>query len=136
MVKLISLKCPKCNANLSIEENRKRCFCSYCGTQIIIDDGSVEHTYRKIDEARIKEAEANERIQLKMLDVEEKKQQLDKRSKTQKSFLYVTLIIIGVILVVCGIILSMSEDNKPVSGTMMIFGTLVCIFAHNVEPPK
>ena len=36
MVKIISVKCPECNASISIEDNRKECFCQYCGT--IVND--------------------------------------------------------------------------------------------------
>ena len=46
MIKTVSLKCPECNANLEIEEGRKRCFCQYCGTKIMLDDGSCTYTVR------------------------------------------------------------------------------------------
>ena len=54
MVKIISLKCPECGADISIEEGHKQCFCQYCGAKIILDDGNTTHTYHKVDEARIK----------------------------------------------------------------------------------
>lgn len=68
MIKTISLKCPECNANISVDENLKQCFCQYCGTKIMIDDGSTSHTHRTVDEAEIKE-----NIRLKELELEEKK---------------------------------------------------------------
>ena len=36
-VKFTSVKCPECGANLPIEEGREKMFCSYCGTQIIME---------------------------------------------------------------------------------------------------
>lgn len=81
MIKMVSVKCPECNASLSIEEERKQCFCQYCGTKIIVDDGSITHTYRKVDEARIKEAEANESIRLRELMFEEKSMQTKRKKK-------------------------------------------------------
>ena len=61
MIKMVSLKCPECAASLSIEENRKQCFCEYCGTKIMIDDGSCTYTHIYIDKTREKELELEER---------------------------------------------------------------------------
>ena len=97
MINLVSLKCPECNAALAIEEGRKHCFCQYCGTKILIDDGSSTHTYRKIDEARIKEAEVRERIRLKELSLEEQKH-LTKEKKRKSKIKYT--IILGIIAAV------------------------------------
>lgn len=74
MVKMIALKCPECGAKLQIEDGRKECFCQYCGHKILLDDGSVEttYTYRKVDEARIKEAEVDKLIRLKELEIKQK----------------------------------------------------------------
>ena len=102
MINLVSLKCPECNAALAIEEGRKHCFCQYCGTKILIDDGSTTHTYRKIDEARIKEAEVRERIRLKELSLEEQKQ-LSKEKKRRSKIKYTIILgIIGAIGLMCG----------------------------------
>ena len=63
------IECPKCHADLRIDTGRKTpngvYYCQYCGSAINIDDEvkRSEHTYRKVDEARILEAE-NERIRL------------------------------------------------------------------------
>ena len=86
-MKLVSLKCPDCKANLNIEisKNRKHCFCEYCGSKIYIDDGATSHTYRKIDEARIKEAEVRENIKLKEIQLKEKEIKiLEKQMKNQE----------------------------------------------------
>lgn len=66
-MKLVSLTCPGCGANLSIEDGRKQCFCQYCGMKIMLDDESI--TYRTVDEARIKEAE----VRMHEIDLLEKR---------------------------------------------------------------
>lgn len=38
----ITIKCPECGAMLNIEEGRRQCFCSYCGTKIMIPDSSEQ----------------------------------------------------------------------------------------------
>lgn len=82
-MKLISLKCPECKVDLNIEEGRKICYCQYCGTKILIDDNSSTRTYRKIDEARIKEAEVDKAIRLKELEIEQMKLQNEERTRNR-----------------------------------------------------
>lgn len=60
-MKLIAVKCPQCDATIDIDEQRKSCFCMYCGTKIILDDGSRTYTYIHIDKTREKEIEFEER---------------------------------------------------------------------------
>ena len=68
-MKILPIECPNCHASLKIDAGRKTpngvYYCQFCGSAINIDDGvkRTEHTYRKVDEARILEAE-NERIKL------------------------------------------------------------------------
>lgn len=89
-MKLISLKCPECKADLNIEEGRKICYCQYCGTKILIDDNSSTNTYRKVDEARIKEAEVDKAIRLKELEIEQMKLQNEEKAKHRsKKFMMV-----------------------------------------------
>ncbi len=78
-MKVEVLRCPACGANLS-DENAK--FCPFCGSAIIIGD-SVKYTYTKVDEARLREAEAKETIRLKELELEQAK--LNEGKKMNKS---------------------------------------------------
>ncbi|MBQ6991103.1 MAG: hypothetical protein IJN58_08600 [Clostridia bacterium] len=98
-MKVISLKCPECNATLSIEGDRKYCFCQYCGTKILIDDGSTTHTYRKVDEARIREADIQEKIRLRELMLEEKKFAARERIKATKIKFSIILTVLGIGLI-------------------------------------
>ena len=57
LMKLIAVKCPQCDATIDIDENRKSCFCSFCGAKILIDDGSRTYTHVFIDKTKEKELE-------------------------------------------------------------------------------
>ncbi len=52
-----ALKCPKCGANLQIDENVS--FCSYCGSKLFFDDGAININYKTEDIGKIKEIELN-----------------------------------------------------------------------------
>lgn len=42
---MIPIECPRCNARLDIEANRKEAFCTYCGTKFMLkDDDSINHS--------------------------------------------------------------------------------------------
>ena len=40
-MKLVAAKCPSCGADIRMPEDKKRFFCQYCGTQILLEDSSV-----------------------------------------------------------------------------------------------
>ena len=37
-MKLIAAKCPNCGADINVDTERKSMFCSYCGSQILVDE--------------------------------------------------------------------------------------------------
>lgn len=102
MVKIISLKCPECGADISIEEGHKQCFCQYCGAKIMIDDGSTTHTYRKVDEAKIKEAEVDKLIRLKELEIKQKEAERKGKIKILKIKAVLLLVFTGAIVIIFG----------------------------------
>ena len=95
MKTLINLTCPQCNATLSVEEGREMLFCSYCGHKILLNDEN-KHTIHYIDDAAIKRAETERMIQLKELEMEEKK-------RANKKIAVIIWLVIMVILVIAGI---------------------------------
>lgn len=95
-IKLISVKCPECGANLPIEEGREQLFCSYCGTKVIITNDN-EHVYRYVDDAQIKMAETKRIIQLKRIEAAERKRMAEE--KTKKIKIIISIILGGVALV-------------------------------------
>ena len=102
MIRMISLKCPECGADISIEEGHKQCFCQYCGAKIMIDDGSTTHTYRKVDEARIKEAEVDKLIRLKELEIKQKEAERKGKIKILKIKAVLLLVFTGAIVIIFG----------------------------------
>ena len=72
MVKMIPLVCPNCGAKLDIKDGTQTCFCTYCGTKILVNDSNtktinqninihktfVNETESKKAEAEAKKAEA------------------------------------------------------------------------------
>lgn len=92
-IKLISIKCPECDAALQIEKGRKQCFCTYCGSKIMLENDH-EYVYRHIDEAKVKEAETDRMIRLKEIEIEEQRRL---EIKKQKDFKVKLSIALGVI---------------------------------------
>ena len=100
-VKLISVKCPECGANLNIEEDREQAFCTYCGTKILLHNEN-EHIYRRIDEAGIKQAETERIIRLREIELAEKKYTDAKKRER----IYFGMLLIGVVLFVASIVVN------------------------------
>lgn len=99
-MKLISLTCPNCNANLDdIDSSRPFCYCQYCGTKIALDDGTIRKETHIYDEAKIKETESSERVKMREMDVERE------HSKQMSEILKYVLIFAAVLFVV-GIVLA------------------------------
>lgn len=83
-MKLIAVKCPQCDATIDVDENRKSCFCSFCGTKIIVDDGSRTYTHIHIDKTREKELEFEKMKLEKEREEQYLRFELEKQQKKQK----------------------------------------------------
>ena len=108
-MKIVKLTCPACGAN--IDANEKMTFCSYCGAKLFIDDEAtnININYTKRDEARIKDSERKERVRLKELEYEERKNRHDDRVV----FLCIGLLFaIAIVCVIIGMIFSQLEKPK------------------------
>lgn len=100
-MKLVSLRCPNCDANINTEiGNRSTFFCPYCGSKIYVDDEvqrvevNVNHTYRKIDEARIQESQRK----LRKLELEERKSQREHQETKMTLFFALALVVLFVVI--------------------------------------
>ena len=85
-MKLVSLRCPNCDANVNTEiKNQSTFFCPYCGSRIYVDDGvkrvevSINQTYRKVEEARIRESDTKREIEFERLAHKERQDKRDNR---------------------------------------------------------
>ena len=89
MARIVPIRCPECGAQTNMDYDRKRCFCTYCGTELLFEDGSrtinYNATYRTIDEARITESDNQKEMFLR---------QYEEQHKYSKTRLIVSAIII------------------------------------------
>ena len=77
-MKLVTLKCPNCGADIEIENGIDTFYCKYCGYKIILDGQSDAAINAKV---RIMELESNERIKKEKLNYKrEKKEKADKEA--------------------------------------------------------
>ena len=110
-IQFISVKCPDCGAELSIDNSREFAFCSYCGTKILIHNEN-EKIYRRIDEARIRETETERLIRLKELELLEKEQG-DKRKRARAKIKWSLLLgTIGILMLIVGYALGESTGDS------------------------
>lgn len=115
-MKLISLTCPNCNANLDdIDSSRPFCYCQYCGTKIALDDGTIRKETHIYDEAKIKETESSERVKMREMDIERE------HSKQMNTILKYVLIFAAVLLAI-GLILA--AFDVEIGGDIIFFEML------------
>lgn len=117
-IKITSIKCPDCGASLSVEEGREKLFCSYCGSKIIVTNEN-EYIYRHIDEAKIKEAEVNKAVELKKLEILEKKRVSAEKFKKIKIIISILMGIVGISLFIA------SEEIGSLAGLFVLEGIMM-----------
>ncbi|MCR4673352.1 MAG: zinc ribbon domain-containing protein [Lachnospiraceae bacterium] len=103
--KLISVVCPNCGATLDMEEGRKQIFCSYCGSKVMLDNEN-EYVYRHIDEAGIKHAETERLVELKRMELAEKKREANEKRKATKIKISIILGVIAIATIGIGLTVS------------------------------
>ena len=60
----MNLICPNCKKTLTVEDNRKTLFCSYCGQKIDLSDDTIkmdiktDHTIRWVNQAKLERERA------------------------------------------------------------------------------
>lgn len=108
-MKIYQLNCPSCGANVVLNKNKKSCFCSSCGNQIYLDDGTLRFDITKntthhtiyTDEAKIKEIEYKDTVALR------------KENGTRKVLLIVfSCIIAFILLYICIFSFAKSASDK------------------------
>ena len=100
-MRLIELKCPNCGAAFQVDADRDFCFCSYCGTKSLIDNGTNRiihvNTYHIQDDAKIKEAEGRVQIAQVQANVEVQKA-VQENKKTAMTLIFTLIIAFMIIL--------------------------------------
>ena len=108
-----SCTCPNCKANLTIDDNnRDFAFCQYCGAKIMLDD--YRSIYRYVDEAELKQAETEQMLKLKALELEERKQ----RTRIKSSLI---VMVIGMLMLILGLVFAY-EALAILGFTLMLIG--------------
>ena len=91
-MKLISMRCEYCGADLKLDPDCKTAACPYCGAKVLIDNGPVTRgsggeaaseetqTHAKDVEVRLKEAE----LRLKELEYRHEREMLDLEQRTRE----------------------------------------------------
>lgn len=138
MINLIKLQCPNCGANLEVKEDAKKCYCLYCATPILIQNDN-EYIIRHVDEARIKEAEAQKEIarakleEEKMLNQRLASEQQERKKKVRK--MQIAAAIITAVLTVPIAIATSSREMlflTPLIGLGFIFKLIPDLEKKNV----
>lgn len=114
-IQFLSIRCPECGANLSIEEGRQQFFCTYCGAKVMMTNDS-EKIIRQIDEARIKEAETERMVKMKKLEMSEN------TTWVKKPVLILWMILIVFLFAMSGI--GFIKDNLGMALTFLNIGLL------------
>ncbi len=64
-MKMIAMTCPQCKANIDVDTtgNRSFAFCQYCGSKILLDDGTkhIKFSYENVAKVRKIEAEQQDK---------------------------------------------------------------------------
>jgi hypothetical protein len=112
-MRLKSLHCPECNAQIKYEAGSQIMFCQYCGAQLHVDDEVRKTEHRNYnynynynyDEAKIREAD----VKLLKLESEERRVQSDNKLTIK---LFVGMFAMALICLLISGILSYVEDSK------------------------
>lgn len=95
------LECPGCGANLELkEDDRDFAFCEYCGAKIMLDD--YRSTHRIVDEARLKEAETDQVIKLKQMEIIKIAAEQKKNQKEMKMKIFIGVGVSGLVSLAIG----------------------------------
>ena len=117
MKSVLELKCPRCGADLSVENDREILYCEYCGAKIVLTDENtftINKTIRKIDDAEIARAETERIVQMHKIEME-KEQEKKKRKQIKYK------IVIACLLDVIGIVMICLNRHSFCTGLSMIF---------------
>ena len=122
-MKLISLTCPNCNANLdNIDPNLKQCYCQYCGTKIMLDDGTIRKETHIYDEAKILATEYDEKRKLRELELEREKEKEGKELGKK-------MCAIGAGMLICGVLISLISIGVGIC--MGSLGVIIAVLGYN-----
>ncbi len=93
-----TVKCPSCGAELMVkDDNRDFMFCEFCGTKVRLDD--YQETHRYVNEAEVQRVKAEKELELKRMEMEEKKRKED--IKEENKGLIIGAVGFAVFMIIC-----------------------------------
>lgn len=109
------ITCPKCGGTIQVPLGEKMCYCAFCSTQLFIEDGSRTVTYRIVDEARIREAEAMQSVE-------------SAKATTELEIGKISLIIAAGLILASIVLFLLGGAYAGIGATLLIFAIIpVCI---------
>ena len=136
---LNQIQCPNCNANLQVPDNQNRMFCTYCGTQIQLDDGAT--VIRYIDEARIREIEYQRELRQHEEDerrrIEQERLQAEENNKNARKKWYkiwgISELVLFLLFFICGIL---SKDIATIQSLSFFILMAYTVIMMAIYPKK
>ena len=102
-MKVIDVKCPHCGGEIHIADNRKECFCEFCGSKLLIDDGIARQEVIIRDEAKLKELEMEEesarKLEERLIEVRKLQAEAKKRKPLDWFFIIGSIVLIALWIV-------------------------------------
>lgn len=124
-----SCYCPSCGASIDIDnKDHEIGSCPYCGAKVMLDDYRSSHHI--VDEARIKEAEAEQVVRLKELEIEE----MDRARIRKGRLIAYGLLLLAIIVTV--IIYAINNDPGMMAILMLEIIGIVIIAVKSMKQSK
>lgn len=121
-----NIKCSNCGAGITAQDdNRDFIYCQYCGSKIMLDD--YRETHRIVDEAAIKHEESEEKVRLRILELEESKLKVKRKYTIIKILISLFLLILGIVL--------LDKDDFSFGGIFSLYGA-VFVWAIGIKNDK
>ena len=126
-MKLISTMCPECGAALDVEEGRKQIFCTYCGAKVLLHNEN-EFIIRSIDEAEVKHAETEQMVELKRLEMIEKRNKEKAKNRTKRLKILAVAEALAFIIIAGGFGLgNMSQNPDSAFYMLSLLGMMLAV---------
>lgn len=82
-IRFVTVRCPNCNAQMTLENYRTQAFCSFCGSRFLIRNDN-ERIIRTVNEADIRRAEAEYVVGVQHAQIEAEKERWKMELEKQK----------------------------------------------------
>lgn len=135
-VKLVPIVCPKCGGQIQVPPDRPTCFCTYCGTQIMLDDGSQTINIHNFDEADIRRVEL-EAEELKYYNVEQAA--YEQRHRTWRFAVVGWAVLMIVLFALAGVVDGDNAAYGAIAASLLgalIFGPIALIVLRPRKPKR